>query len=62
MIQIIYFDERELLVGREIETEAPKDTETEVTEVLPMIFMTLLFEHKYFMLEDCWRCFIKVMY
>jgi len=34
MIKIIYFDERELLVRREIETKAPKDTETKVTEML----------------------------
>ena len=35
MIKIIYFDERELMVRREIETKTPKDTKTKVTEVLP---------------------------
>jgi len=36
MIKIIYFDERELVVRREIETKASKGTEAKVTEVLPM--------------------------
>jgi len=35
MIKINYFDERELLVRREIETKAPKDTEAKGTQVLP---------------------------
>jgi len=35
MIKIIYFDERELLVRREIETKTLKNTEAEVTKVLP---------------------------
>jgi len=34
MIKIIYFDERELLVRREIKTKTPKDTKVKVTEVL----------------------------
>jgi len=34
MIKIIYFAERELVVKREIETKAPKDTEAKVTEVI----------------------------
>jgi len=37
MIKIIYFDERELLVKREIETKAPNDTKTKDTEVLPSV-------------------------
>jgi len=36
MIKINYFDERELLVRREIETKAPKGTEAKGTEVLPL--------------------------
>jgi len=35
MIKIIYFDERELLVRREIETKTPKGMEAKVTEVSP---------------------------
>jgi len=35
MIKINYFDERELLVRREIEIKAPKGTEAKGTEVLP---------------------------
>jgi len=35
MIKINYFDERELLVRREIETKAPKGTEAKGTQVLP---------------------------
>jgi len=35
MIKIIYFDERELLVRREIETKAPKNIKVKVTEILP---------------------------
>jgi len=34
MIKINYFDERELLVRREIETKAPKGTEAKGTQVL----------------------------
>jgi len=37
MIKIIYFDERELLVRREIETKIPKGTKAKDTEVLPVI-------------------------
>jgi len=36
MIKINYFDERELLVRREIETKTPKGTEAKDTEVLPV--------------------------
>ena len=36
MIKIIYLDEKELLVRREIETNASKDIEVKVTEVLPV--------------------------
>jgi len=36
MIKIIYFDERELVVRKEIETKAPKGTEAKVTKVLPL--------------------------
>jgi len=36
MIKIIYFDERELLVRRELETKTPKNTEAKVTKVLPL--------------------------
>jgi len=35
MIKIIYFDEKKLLVRREIETKVTKDTEAKVTELLP---------------------------
>ena len=35
MIKINYFDERELLVRREIKTKAPKGTEAKGTQVLP---------------------------
>jgi len=35
MIKINYFDKRKLLVMREIETKAPKNTEAKGTEVLP---------------------------
>jgi len=35
MIKINYFDERELLVRRDIETKAPKGTEAKGTQVLP---------------------------
>jgi len=35
MIKIIYFDERELLVRREIEKKTPKGIEIKITEVLP---------------------------
>jgi len=35
MIKIIYFDERELFVCKEIETKTPKGTEAKVTKVLP---------------------------
>jgi len=38
MIKIIYFDERELLVRKEIKTKTPKGTEAKVTEVLPLFF------------------------
>jgi len=34
MIKINYFDERELLVRREIETKTPKDTEAKGTQML----------------------------
>jgi len=37
MIKINYFDERELLVRREIETKAPKGTEAKGTQVLPKL-------------------------
>jgi len=37
MIKIIYFDERELLVRRGIETKALKGTEVKVTKVLPVL-------------------------
>jgi len=36
MIKINYFDKRELLVKREIETKASKDTEAKGTQVLPI--------------------------
>jgi len=36
MIKINYFDERELLVRREIETKTPKATEAKGTQVLPL--------------------------
>jgi len=36
MNKINYFDERELLVRREIETKTPKGTETKGTQVLPI--------------------------
>jgi len=36
MIKINYFDERELLVRREIKTKAPKGTEAKDTQVLPL--------------------------
>jgi len=42
MIKINYFDERELLVRREIETKAPKSTEAKGTQVLPLNLITLL--------------------
>jgi len=35
MIKINYFDERELLVMREIETKTPKNTEVKDIQVLP---------------------------
>ena len=35
MIKINYFDERELLVMREIEIKVPKGTEIKDTQVLP---------------------------
>jgi len=38
MIKINYFDERELLVRREIETKAPKDT-----KVLPIAFISNIY-------------------
>jgi len=41
MIKINYFDERELLVRREIETKAHKDTETKGTQVLPAFLRAL---------------------
>jgi len=34
MVKIIYFDERELLITREINTKVPKKTEVKVTKVL----------------------------
>ena len=37
MIKIIYFDERELLVRKELETKTLKDIETKVTKVLPYV-------------------------
>jgi len=43
MIKINYFDERELLVRREIETKAPKGTEAKGTEVLPQ-YLLLIFD------------------
>jgi len=39
MIKINYFDERELLVKREIEAKAPKDTEAKGTQVLPVTYL-----------------------
>jgi len=39
MIKINYFDERELLVRREIETKAPKGTEAKGTQVLPHVYL-----------------------
>jgi len=39
MIKINYFDERELLVMREIETKAPEGTEAKNTQVLSEIFI-----------------------
>jgi len=35
MIKINYFDEKELLVRREIETKALKNTKTKDTQMLP---------------------------
>ena len=35
MNKINYFDERELLVRKEIETKTPKGTKTKGTQVLP---------------------------
>jgi len=40
MIKINYFDERELLVRREIETKTLKDTKAKDTQVLP-VFLPL---------------------
>jgi len=37
MIKINYFDERELLVRREIKTKVPKGTEAKGTQVLPSL-------------------------
>ena len=37
MNKINYFDERELLVKREIETKTPKGTEAKGTQVLPKV-------------------------
>ena len=41
MIKINYFDERELLVRKEIETKAPKDTKAKGTEV-PTQFLIVI--------------------
>jgi len=41
MIKINYFDERELLVRREIETKAPKGTEAKGTEVPHLVCFEL---------------------
>jgi len=35
MIKIIYFDERKLLVRREIKRKTPKGIEVKITKVLP---------------------------
>jgi len=35
MIKINYFDERDLLIRREIETKTPKGTEAKGIQVLP---------------------------
>ena len=44
MIKINYFDERELLIRREIETQTSKNTEAKDTEMLPVIFfISILF-------------------
>jgi len=45
MIKIIHFDERELLVMREIETKTLKDTEAKDTESLPKFFITLVIKN-----------------
>jgi hypothetical protein len=47
MIKINYFDERELLVKREIETKTLKDTEAKVTEAPPTLYVLLLMDHKH---------------
>jgi len=44
MNKINYFDERELLVRREIKTKAPKDTEAKGTQVLPLNVYSFFWE------------------
>jgi len=53
MIKIIYFDERELLVRKEIETKARKDTEAKITEVLPWSegVCMMLFERSLYIIQ-----------
>jgi len=41
MIKIIYFDERELLIRREIETKTLKDTEAKIIKVLPQMLIVV---------------------
>jgi len=53
MIKINYFDERELLVRREIETKAPKGTEAKGTQVLPLLCLPIIFLFLFLPNDSC---------